>query len=177
MAAQPVTNVSRLQALRATLPYMSHRALSAVLQAAQQGPLPDSCSRSSVARSRDAAVKLETPYGPLHQHIRVSVVGEDDPVCLEVQHPFAILYWQVRHCQRFARFIVRLHGRQPSSPVQPWKLVIYTDEITPGNQMAYQNARKLWGWYWSVLDFGSAALSDEECVTFGFTQRVCGVCA
>ena len=44
----------------------------------------------------------------------------------------------------------------------PWSLILYADEILPGNQLAYKNKRKMWGIYWTILNLGSAALSDEE---------------
>ena len=52
-------------------------------------------------------------------------------------------------------------ARRPAL-LEPWRLVLYADEILPGNQLVYTSGRKLWGFYWSVLEWGSAALADED---------------
>ena len=60
-----------------------------------------------------------------------------------------------------AKLVKRVHTRHPSSIAAPWRLLLYCDEIVPGNQLAYKSERKFWAWYWSILEFGSAALADE----------------
>lgn len=158
--AEPPRKIARLQLLRAKLPYVSHSALSAILKESKAEPLPDACSRSSIARSRDAGVKQSTPYGTLHQTVslhRTDGTNQD----VEVQHPFAIMYHLVTTCVAYARLVQRVVAEHPPTPHNPWSLVLYTDEILPGNQLAYKGARKMWGWYWNILQFGSASLSDE----------------
>jgi hypothetical protein len=36
------------------------------------------------------------------------------------------------------------------------------DEVLPGNQLGYKSSRKMWCLYWTILDLGSAAVSDED---------------
>jgi hypothetical protein len=103
-----------------------------------------------------------TPYGALHQTI--TVAGIDDPVQLEVQHPLAMLY----HCctlhNSFSKFIGQVAAARPPTIDKPWRLILYTDEVLPGNQLGYKSARKFWAVYWSILEFGSSVLSDEVVV-------------
>ena len=47
------------------------------------------------------------------------------------------------------------------SIANPWGLVIYNDEITMGNQLRKDSRRKLEGFYWSIINFGTDVLSDE----------------
>lgn len=39
---------------------------------------------------------------------------------------------------------------------------MYSDEVTPGNQLRHQNARKIQVVYWSLADFGLQRLSNER---------------
>ena len=52
-----------------------------------------------------------------------------------------------------------------SSPTTPLTLCLYADEVLPGNPLAVTTDRKLWCFYWTVLEFGSAALSNEDMQT------------
>ena len=42
------------------------------------------------------------------------------------------------------------------------KIIEYTDEIVPGRELIKNNDKKIWILYWSFLDFGPAALSNED---------------
>ena len=43
-----------------------------------------------------------------------------------------------------------------------WPVVVYNDEVCPGNVLRADNRRKFAAFYWALLDFG-AALRREEC--------------
>ena len=51
---------------------------------------------------------------------------------------------------------------KPPSLENPWHIVLYTDEVTPGNPLATMNNRKFHAVYWSFMEFGANALSREE---------------
>ena len=58
-----------------------------------------------------------------------------------------------------------MHARllaKPPSPEAPWNLILYSDEVTPGNPLSPANHRKYQAIYWSFLEFGPPALSREE---------------
>ena len=61
----------------------------------------------------------------------------------------------------FATFLERKYDEQPCSPEDPWNLVFYADEITPGSALKADNLRKIQAVYWSFLEFGGAALAKE----------------
>ena len=159
MADRPA-KLAKLQSLRSRLPYISQTALSSLLRVAAHEPLPIGSSRSDIRAARDTAVQHLTPYGPVHQHIEVT--GKSDtPVKLEVQHPFAMLHKVCSVSNCMSNLVARVAEANPPSVASPWKLILYTDEVLPGNQLAYRNARKMWAIYWSILEFGSA-LADED---------------
>ena len=104
---------------------------------------------------------VDTPYGQVHQ--TTSFPNSDTakaPITIEYQHPLAMLYHACMHCACLSNLLGPLAAS--SSPSKPLSICLYTDEVLPGNPLAVTTDRKLWCWYWSVLEFGSAALSNEE---------------
>ena len=70
--------------------------------------------------------------------------------------PLAILWVACKDYPEFASaFASILHGQ---------RLIIigYTDEIVPGRELIKKNDKTIWISYWSFLDFGPAALSNED---------------
>jgi len=151
--------LAKLQSLRSRLPFISQAALSSILTIARDEELPELSSRKSIRAARDNSVKLDTPYGKLH-HV-VEFPGTP-PVRREIQNPFAILYHACKSSASWSRLVQGLAAARPPSPTSPWHIVLYTDEVLPGNELAYKNARKLWAVYWSILEFGNATLADED---------------
>ena len=151
---------ARLLDFRARLPYCSHSALSTLLRVAEDGELPGRASRKEIAGARDTSSTIATPYGALHQE--VTMKGTDgDEVKLEVQAPLACFWQACNISASLSALVRRVHDATPSTIQDPWKLVMYCDEVLPGNQLAYRTERKFWAFYWSLLNFGSAALADE----------------
>ena len=135
------SKIARLASLRARLPYVSQSALAAVLKIAQEEPLP-SGTRRDIGRSRDAIVEERTPYGPLHAKVSIALTSGGD-LDLEIQHPFAILYYMAMKSNDLSALIRATYMRRAPTIAHPWHLIIYSDEILPGNQLAYKNERKL----------------------------------
>jgi hypothetical protein len=81
---------------------------------------------------------------------------------LEYVNPQA--YLDVLFSQRGSYFeLLRdTHERTPSSFERPWRVILYADEVDPGNVLAHRHMRKVWSFYMSVLEFGAFALSNEE---------------
>ena len=84
------------------------------------------------------------------------------PPKLNFIHPFAFLSVVLRTCISFALFVERLFDVNPPSAERPWHVLLYSDEVTPGNQLSPANARKIQALYWSFLEFHHR-LSDENC--------------
>ena len=147
-----------LVSLKARLPFISQSARGALLRLAKDEKLPDIVSRNVVREARDRYVQLSTPYGPVHQHLDLG-----GGIQTEIQHPMAMLYAAGLKGNAFAELLRRTVSRFPCSPTSPWKLVIYIDEVTPGNQLAYAHERKTWAWYWSFLEFEQSISSEDMC--------------
>ena len=169
MAERP-NKIARLQNLRARLPYVSQSALAQLLHIAQKEELPVGSSRQDIRDARDLFCQATTPYGKLHQVVSLKSTDKKD-LRIEIQAPLPMLHHSTRLSSSLSDLIRRVHARSPSSPGTPWRLVFYGDEITPGNQLAYRNERKMWGFYWTLLEFGAAVLSGEEPSTTTFDLR------
>ena len=159
--AEPNAKYRRLADLRARLPHMSQSAMAAFIREAQR-ELPEIGGRTeSIRRARRIMLDVQTPYGPLIQSLRLDAV-KGSPIDIPVLHPWAMLHVASQQCPGFAKLLRATLQRQPCSPLQPWDLCVYGDEVTPGNKQKAANARKVWAIYFSFLSFGGAVLCNEH---------------
>ena len=164
--ARPVAKSARPSGRQASLPHSSGSALSALLNIVKTDPdmLPGATSQRSLRRIRDADAMVDTPYGKVHQQMEfASSDTSKKPIILEYQHPLAMLYHACMHSACLSNLLAPL--ALSSSPTTPLTLCLYADEVLPGNPLAVTTYRKLWWFYWTVLEFGSATLSNEDMQT------------
>ena len=160
MAERP-TKLARLQSLRDRLPFVSQSALHAILKIAKDEELPDISSRCDLRDARDAVARVLTPYGELCQIVKLR--GADGPeIPIQIQSPFAMLHHTCANSRPLTALMKWCIEKQQPTLGKPWNIVLYADEVTPGNQLAYKNSRKFWAIYWSVLEWGPQALADED---------------
>lgn len=154
--------IQRVAKLRGELPYISHSAFVAICNAAREEPLPE-CDRRDVRSVRDSIMNQMTPYGPLKRHISVPLVSgavrQFATVC-----PFAML-WVGAQTLHFRALLNAVITRRPSTPDKPWHIVLYSDEVTPGNNLKASNHKKLQGVYWSILEFEEALCKEDFWLT------------
>lgn len=62
-----------------------------------------------------------------------------------------------KECSAFAAALTQ---SRRSTPDQPWQMILYTDEIVPGNPLAPANSRKVWAWYMTFLEFGPSRVCN-----------------
>lgn len=153
--------LARLQDLRNRLPQLSQSALSAVLKVARDlDELPDAVSTKQIREARNAAVLDNTPYGTLHKTVTLPGTAKDFQ--LEIQSPHAALWAAANRSAAFAALLAQTAAKAPPSADAPWRLILYFDEVLPGNIMNHKGARKIWACYWSFVNFGGAALAHED---------------
>ena len=145
----------RIAALRSGLPYVSQSALGAILRLARDDMLPEATSRRCVAQARDDAARTRTLLGELHQAVTLA-----EGIEVEMCNPGAMLL----HCSEFTAVQVLLERALANKgPVAPLHVILYADEVTPGNQLAAKTARKTLAFYLTIQEFGQAALANEDC--------------
>ena len=153
----------RLNDFRRSLPHVTASALAAILNAVRQHGLPKGdLSRKAFRAARDFQNKdLHTKFGPVLRSIEVKQ-HTSDLQTIPIANPFALVVVAVEHCPEFSRFLYALLVEKPSSPDDPWHIMLYSDEVTPGNPLATMNNRKFHAIYWTFIEFGENALSHEE---------------
>lgn len=168
-AMERAEKLRRLNVFRRSLPHISASALAAVLDEVARSGIPDLRSRYHCQEATALELLGDTPYGPLLTSVKVArIVGGDADVL--VINPFAMLH-KAALSVGFDTLLRKAFARTPCTPEQPWNLIVYSDEVVPGNQMSYENLRKLWVVYWSFLEFGMAILSREDAWFCMLAQR------
>eukprot|EP00973_Karenia_brevis_P093690 12418586-Karenia_brevis.AAC.1 len=141
--------------------YVSKSALATVLaELHEKGVLPEaaSFSRASIKRARDDDINIETRYGPLFRTLQT----DDKRFTIHYVHPLALIAHMVLTFRSFAQFFLRILQKKPVGPNSPWHIVMYTDEVVPGNLLASNNERKMNAVYWTFSEFGSESLGNEN---------------
>ena len=76
-----------------------------------------------------------------------------------------MLWMWCEQCPEFREFFASvLQG-------QRLQIVEYADEVVPGRELQAYHDKELWVLYWSFLDFGPAALANEDAWFTGLTLR------
>jgi hypothetical protein len=87
-------------------------------------------------------------------------------------NPLALMYRAFQQPNGgFYKLMRRRMGMYPSTPEKPWRLVLYSDEVVPGNQLSHDNKRKCWVVYFSWLELGMNALCCEDAWMSMFIAR------
>ena len=142
--------------------FVSQAGIAEVLRAVKEaGELPKGVSKSAVKRSRETAISVETPYGPLLRHWTLRTTdGQEEQV--RYLDPLACLWQALQTSEKLQAFFSRTTANSPCSVTSPWRIVVYSDEVSPGNALKPTNKRKLQSFYWSFLEFGGRALAAED---------------
>ena len=142
--------------------YVSQSALAAVLKAIQEADeLPTGISRGSIKRAREAAVDVNTPYGPIFRTWNLERISGPAATVYYCQ-PAAMLFFLARSCSKLAAFLQQRLQECPCDVASPWSIIFYNDEVSPGNQLKTTNSRKLQALYFSFKEMGCNALCHER---------------
>ena len=151
----------RIDDFRRTLPHVSMTALHKIIAKLEREGIPELHGPKQMREASAAILDAPTPYGPIRQHaVLAQTTGA--PYELEVAHPLAMLWTVARTPGGFSSFLQQRFMDCPSDRNNRWSLIIYTDEIVPGNPLGHENKRKSWVFYYSFLEFGMHALCNED---------------
>ena len=101
-------------------------------------------------------------YGELLQEIKL--VGKEGKGVESLAVNFAS-YVSAAFSQggAYTILVIDTYKKFASSPEQPWRMIVYSDEIDSGDPVAPRgHTRKLWAIYFSFIEFGPIILSHEE---------------
>ena len=142
----------------------------------------------------DASILRRLPFVLSENHYphgaRIEIFDNDGGVKrFPIADPFAALWMAVSECPNFAALLKQCLLGNPPSPENMWRIILYTDDVTPGDVLGPANKRKFVAVYWSLLELGINALCREEGwftimteylidfsdVAAGMSQLFCGI--
>ena len=134
--------LQRLEQFRRRVPHVSASALSKILAEVEASGVPELHSRDDMRDARHSMATRLTPYGAVLQDMQLVPKAPHGPIRLLYLHPLAMLYTAFAHADGFSQFFKSRLAEHPPSPRVPWSLILYSDEITPGNVLAPTTAER-----------------------------------
>ena len=147
----------KLEDLRRNVPYVSQSALAGVIEHIRTHGLPEAASRPQFSRATQAMLSGEYPYGQLKYMLDLEAL---DGATIQVPVLNLKSYMAALFDESSSYSSLLLRTRR-SSFDDKWGLVMYMDEVTPGNILSGRLTRKAWCLYASMMDFTLDDLSHE----------------
>ena len=145
--------LEQLLQFKSKLPAHSQSALQAFIEEGKEHGLPELSSSNDQRAARLAF--LESCHGghlgPLLQETNLQ---KEDGTSTTMFFSNFLVYLTTAYRQggSFTQLIQAIHAAKPSSVSKPWKLILYADEIIPGNVLG-RAERKLWAVYGTFDEF------------------------
>ena len=151
---QPGPKRRKINDMRAALPFCSQSALAAICKDIAKHGLPDKISRHAIWKEatdflEDTSMSM---YGLIFQSAEATAVDNTKKQVTFVNF-MSLLAGAFGKGGAFTDYLLQAHQRAPSSATRPWRCVVYTDEMRPGN-MLNSSTRKSWCIYMSFLEMG-----------------------
>ena len=127
--------------LRRRVPHVTASALSAIFDEVLREGVPELHGRKYLQEAAEAEVQCQTPYGNVMQVLRLPC-SDGSETDLVIAHPTALLWEALSTCSSFSSFFKSRLEAHPCTFENPWNLVLYTDEVTPGAVLAPLVSRK-----------------------------------
>ena len=159
-SAEPPHKLRRLEQLRRSTPYVSQSALAAIIEDIKKNGIPKEASRSQFTKATKFVLGGDYAYGPLKTNLKLL---QHDGKTIQVP----ALNWKSYMAALFAEsntfhhLLTTTHDLHKPEFDRPLGLILYMDEITPGNVLSNRLTRKCWCVYASILEFPLQALGQE----------------
>ena len=162
--------LAKLQHFKASLPFHSQSSLHAMIEEAKEMGLPDFSTPKHQREARRQTI-AECHGGDLGPLIQETVLQNKDgePVPFVFTSLLTYLMALFARGGSWAQLFSSVHAKCPSSPQQPWKLIVYLDELVPGNVLG-RAERKSWAWYCSFLELGNHLSSIHSWLTIALAR-------
>ena len=142
--------------------YASKSAIASLLQHVDQHGVPETYDRFAQYKARkEVCRKRQGEYGPLVID-KPLTLGSGKLQTIPMQNAFAFLKHNCRESPHYAAIVQAALRRHPCTPAQPWRLILYQDGVDPSDMGAKHHSRKSAVMYWSFVELGMLALSQEE---------------
>ena len=151
-AASAKAKAQKVMSVKRALPHCSQSAFTGMVRMAKDMDLSSFPSTRVTYRSFKALSLGDTPFGPMLVSVTLLAKLPYANKELHVVNPFSYLYTAHSTAGGFFDLIQAKVKSTPPSVEKPWRLVMYADEVVPGNQLATRHARKVWVIYFSFLE-------------------------
>ena len=118
----------------------------------------DGMSRRSLKRAR-----ASTEHAKIIRTVPVQLHEPTEPKQIHCVDPIALLTYLAREVPCVEELLKKAVQGRPCTPNNKLSLIIYSDAVSPGNQLKHDNKRKTQAVYWSIKEFGPEALGNEDC--------------
>lgn len=149
MASSSSSRPAKLQKLndmRRSCPFVTQSALQSLLCKIHQEGMPDLKYKRDMKEATRLQLSSMDAYGPLLLEANVATTeGTMEPIW--IVNLLSLLVGAYQLNGSWANFFHNAHAKNPSSPQKPWQLLLYSDEVVPGNQLAARQNRKVFAIY------------------------------
>ena len=143
------SKLARLTKLRKNIPLTSKSALEAILQNIKKEGLPELTTSKNMRQGCKAVLEQMNGYGPLL--LEHNLHAWDGSICqVKLVNLLSYIHGAYKAGGGFHALLKKTMARHNG----PLSLLVYADEITPGNVLANVPARKIWCIYISIKEFG-----------------------
>ena len=140
--------------------YVSQSGVAAVLKEVSESCSTVAPSRSVIKRARAEQVAIDTPYGALIDSTQIKDKKGKERRNFPTLNLKAWIWDVVKNL--LVSFFSRKFLEHPPTAEKPWRVRLYCDEISPGNQLKVQNTRKIQAYYLSFHEFGAEFRCQEQ---------------
>ena len=146
--------------------FVSQRGLADTLKRLQDaGKLVDmdATSRASIKRARERELEsMTTRYGPIYAEKILLSENKKKSYACHILNPVSLWCYLVETQHGLSHLLESTLTQRPATRAEPWRLILYCDELILGNALRHQNNRKLQVFYFSWKELGLKALSNEK---------------
>ena len=144
MASSSSSEPSKRSRLKLLSSHSSYRGLHSLLKCLKELPIDD------VRNGRNSfSQDLSSTYG--HALTTITVPTTEGPFDWEVAKPNEMLKLYLES-PALSEYVVKALHEHGNDPDRPWHLVVYCDELTPGNALKLNNKKKLNAYYVCILE-------------------------
>ena len=102
--------------------------------------VPSQSSRKLIKKAKKIALAENTSYGPFLPG-QEAITKDGEKVRIEITNLATYLHLLYAQLGRFHQLLAKTHRDQPSSVDACWSLMLYADEIVPGNVLGKPKER------------------------------------
>lgn len=163
--------LEQLQKFKSKLPAHTQAALAAIVNEIKEAGLPEASSEKDQREARRLLLRDSHGggLGPLIQNMPM-LTSEGNHVQIAIASFLVFIAALFARSEGSFHAMLRdKHSQNPSTVDRPWSLILYLDEVIPGNVLG-RAERKSWAFYASFLQFGDQLCHHDAWLTLAIAR-------